>query len=139
MNTPANDNMKATITIYDRNFAEYRKNRSLREYESSARVYFSHQGETFFENLAARHSRPVDLYRSFLPQVAKELGLPPTTRFRWSQKAGCQCGCSPGFICSGVRRKDVRVEISTTFPTTSRSEEAQTILAQRKKAIGLEK
>lgn len=37
--------------------------------------------------------------RDVLPEVVKQLDLPEETKFRWSRKAGCSCGCSPGFVC----------------------------------------
>ena len=47
----------------------------------------------------ARNRRPFQLYREvLLPKVFKKLKLPPNIRASWSQKAGCSCGCSPGFI-----------------------------------------
>lgn len=48
-----------------------------------------------------RWNQPYKIYKEHvLPEVFKQLGLPPDTEARWSQKAGCSCGCSPGFILS---------------------------------------
>ena len=52
------------------------------------------------EQFVYRHSRPVQLYRTLLPEIFEALGLPANTTARWSQKAGCTCPCSPGFILS---------------------------------------
>jgi hypothetical protein len=52
------------------------------------------------EQFIYRHNRPVQLYRTLLPEIFKKLGLPADTKARWSQKAGCTCPCSPGFILS---------------------------------------
>ena len=50
------------------------------------------------EQFIHRHNRPVALYRTLLPEIFKALGIPADTKARWSQKAGCTCPCSPGFI-----------------------------------------
>jgi hypothetical protein len=62
------------------------------------KLFVFHRNETILENLMLRHRRPSDLYRKeVLPKVFKKLKLDPS-RITWSQKAGCSCGCSPGFI-----------------------------------------
>ena len=50
--------------------------------------------ENVLENLENRFNRPVSEYRRLLKPVFKAMGV----KARWSQKAGCSCGCSPGFI-----------------------------------------
>lgn len=70
------------------------------------RVYFF-VDETILENLQNRRSRPYNEYRKLIPQVLKKANkqqdkelpkFPENTKACWSQKAGCSCGCSPGFI-----------------------------------------
>lgn len=39
-----------------------------------------------------------------IPEVRKQLKLGPEVKFSWSQRAGCTCGCSPGFIITGALR-----------------------------------
>lgn len=80
-------------------------------FNARARVYFFHEGENMLQNLCNRNARPSTLYKTWLPDIAEQMGLPRTTKFRWSQKAGCQCGCSPGFICDDAIRKDVFVTL----------------------------
>lgn len=84
----------------------------------ATRVYFWHEGESILENFGNRVARPTDVYRKFLPEVSKALGLPEDTPYRWSQYAGCSCPCSPGFICSDSTGKLVSVELSGA-PNTS--------------------
>jgi hypothetical protein len=63
------------------------------------RVYFFHEGENVIQNFGNRHARPVDVYKSFLPEVEKIVdgGL---GKARWDRYAGCSlCPCSPGFVC----------------------------------------
>jgi hypothetical protein len=71
--------------------------------DTKARVYFSMSKETVWSNLLERWNRP---YKDFkvqaMPQVLEAMGLPADTKYRWSQKAGCSCGCSPGFIIDSV-------------------------------------
>lgn len=77
------------------------------------RVYYSHTDETVWDNLANRRCRPVTIYRKHLPEVLKFLGLPADTKYRWSQYAGCSCGCSPAFILQtgSYNRDDIYVRI----------------------------
>ena len=63
--------------------------------------------ETILENLENRRNRDVAVMRSHarigiqmlneLPAGEAQLDV-RGTKLRWSQKAGCNCGCSPGFI-----------------------------------------
>jgi hypothetical protein len=78
-------------------------------------VYFSHEGESVLENFGNRAARPVDVYRTFLKEVAGRLGVPENSFF-WSRKAGCACGCSPGFVCREDRGRDVYVTLSAEAP-----------------------
>jgi hypothetical protein len=46
-----------------------------------------------------RYKRPHQAYRKeVLPLVLIDLMIASNTKVTWSQKAGCSCGCSPGFI-----------------------------------------
>jgi hypothetical protein len=110
--------VKCEITVRERS-----RTRSDRALNKNARIYFSHENESILEGFGNRVARPVDVYRQFLPEVAKALGLPENTKFRWSQYAGCSCPCSPGFICSEVQRKDVYVTLSGA-PVTNNDPEA---------------
>jgi len=68
------------------------------EYYGKPRAFFSVKDESVLSNLACRTVRPTDLYRSVLPEVYRQIGLPDDTKARWSRKAGCKmCPCSPGF------------------------------------------
>lgn len=62
---------------------------------TKSRMYVWVEGENILENLENRHSRPTQVYRELLAPVFQMLGV---EKARWSQKAGCSCGCSPGFI-----------------------------------------
>jgi hypothetical protein len=65
------------------------------------------------------NQRMWDLYRKVqvthmkaLLDFAVELGLVPSGDWRYSQTAGCSCGCSPGFVCGEHRHSpwDYRVD-----------------------------
>lgn len=71
---------------------------TIRSYHKKPRLYIHVEGENILENLAFRTNRPKELYRQVLPVIFKKLGLPEDTKAYWSQKAGCSCGCSPGFV-----------------------------------------
>jgi hypothetical protein len=65
---------------------------------AKTRVFFWLDSEKgMLDQLALRHDRPFEEYRKHLPEVFKALGIEPV-KARWSQKAGCSCPCSPGFV-----------------------------------------
>jgi len=82
------------------------------------RIYVRPEGETIVENfLEGRHTRPYTLYKKeVLPQLFRVLGLggpgiDNRIKVSWSQKAGCSCPCSPGFI---VKDGNVPFDIHVT-------------------------
>jgi hypothetical protein len=78
---------------------------------SRMRIYVSVDRESILENLMMRRSRPAALYKEVLPEFfakhATELhinteDIPKIVKATtWSQRAGCGCGCSPGFVVNG--------------------------------------
>jgi hypothetical protein len=65
---------------------------------SKVRLFIETKGEGILDNLVNRHSRPFNIYRKLvLPPVLEKLKL-AGTKVSWNQKAGCSCGCSPGYI-----------------------------------------
>jgi len=64
------------------------------------RVYFFPTEENIVENVLNRWDRPYKAYRALLPYALMAEGVPGdvTRDAVWSQRAGCSCGCSPGFI-----------------------------------------
>ena len=97
-----------------------------RPFMPRTRMHFFPKGETVLDNLFNRHDRPVPEFRALVEQVVAQ--LPPldpkfgTERrlesHRWSQRAGCSCGCSPGFILygPGFYGYDVFVDVAMDFP-----------------------
>jgi len=84
---------------------------------TKTRIYFWPRGESILENLENRCTRPYNEYRQLLPNVLQAVGVESAENLdiRWSQKAGCGCGCSPGFVVNGwngvLSRKDVHVDV----------------------------
>lgn len=76
-----------------------------RSYNAKPRLHVWIDGESVIENLAYRTNRPSKLYRTMLPEILRRLGLPADTKATWNQKAGCSCGCSPGFVLDIPRVK----------------------------------
>lgn len=76
---------------------EVRQRTESSEMNNRSRVYIEHEKESIAENLLTRFSRDVSAYKTqVVPILCQILNL--TSRdFSWSQKAGCSCGCSPGF------------------------------------------
>jgi hypothetical protein len=58
---------------------------------------FIHQTSKNF--MTERFGAPVSVFREeVLPLVKIEQMIASNVKARWCQKAGCSCGCSPGFI-----------------------------------------
>lgn len=73
--------------------------RDRREYESSPRVYVSVEGETLLQDFVSRMDRPQRAFKAAARVAIEQFGLTrKLAKLRWSQKAGCSCGCSPGFV-----------------------------------------
>lgn len=72
-----------------------------------SRISIYPEGENLIENLNNRRQRPYNIYKKeILPQLKKKLKEEhnidlENNKIRWSQYAGCSCGCSPGFIIEG--------------------------------------
>lgn len=73
---------------------------SWKSYHAKPRVYIWLEGESVFDNFINRWGRPHKAFRKFiLPTLKRVLNVvDDDIKFNWSQKAGCSCGCSPGFI-----------------------------------------
>lgn len=89
-----------------------RGNVSYREWIKQTRIYVWPQGESIMDNLQNRRQRPYTTYKKeVIPAVLEAMGMAPDTKVRWSQYAGCDCPCSPGFIVDGDSRRDVHVDV----------------------------
>jgi hypothetical protein len=91
----------ATLTIIPRSYHYGYKN----DYFKAPRMYVSVADETIMDNLANRKRRPYNIYKTLIhsSDIASVLDL---SKLSWSQKAGCSCPCSPGFILNPQILKD---------------------------------
>lgn len=70
---------------------------------SKTRIFVFYKDETVRQLFERRFKRPVDGWREIAAGAANMCGLSTKGRtiaeaVSWSRKAGCSCGCSPGFI-----------------------------------------
>lgn len=74
----------------------------FRKVNGRSMISFWPQGETMMDNLMNRRFRPHKEYSVFLPDIILDLeykhGIVVEGKPKWRQKAGCTCGCSPGFL-----------------------------------------
>lgn len=66
------------------------------EYEAKPRVYFWFTDESIVDHLFNRKYEPWREFKKVMPDVLEQAGV--KAKYNWSNKAGCKCGCSPGFI-----------------------------------------
>ena len=88
------------------------RNQAYARLQKPSHVYVWTKDESVMENLENRKCRPYTIYKkTIMPDVLRQMGLPSFTKVRWSQKAGCGCGCSPAFIVDGHYGTDVHVTV----------------------------
>ncbi len=118
------EKIKARLVKADK-YGEGRNQSSQRpsRRRSKAILFVWPESEKGMEQFIYRHSRPVALYRALLPEIFKALGIPTDTKARWSQKAGCTCPCSPGFILDHVEwRHDFYALVTADDPDAVKGE-----------------
>lgn len=94
--------------FHNKNKAGFRKKADV--------IYVWEEGESVLENLMNRRSRPAKLYKKhvLIPGL-KELGYTDqemeviVKNAHWSQRAGCNCGCSPGFLTQGMKKGEAHI------------------------------
>jgi hypothetical protein len=93
-------------------------------------VYVHVKDEGLFQNLINRTSRPHTAWKPLVEQALRDHGF-DFQKLTWSQKAGCSCPCSPGFIVStGQTGHDLWVTIEADEPQRTDDEEAAHRAAQ---------
>lgn len=91
----------AEVKMYRDTKSVWNRNRSGRyevQTNKKARIYVDIKNESLAENLMNRRNRPVAEYRKVVNEVLELLEV--DGKISWSQNAGCDCACSPGFILS---------------------------------------
>jgi hypothetical protein len=82
----------------------WRREQNPKYHVRRTRIYVSGSGAfDVLEDLQDRTRRPYRAWRPLVLDVLERLGYEDLT-LRWSQRAGCGCGCSPGFIIEGGAR-----------------------------------
>ena len=70
-------------------------------YGLQPRVYVWADDESIMEQFVNRRFRPTKVYREAVLEEFRSRGIEVNANeVRWSQKAGCACPCSPGFVLS---------------------------------------
>ena len=96
------------------------------EWGQADRIYFFVPDYSVMENLENRRHRPYNEFRLLIPEVLKQATKKAKaskknadchwdedTKARWSQKAGCSCGCSPGFVLDTHEGRDIFVDLKS--------------------------
>lgn len=80
------------------------KNLDKRDRNAKSRCYVKIVNELLIDNLNNRKNRPATMYGEVLRKAFRVLEIEQDeyVKIRWSQKAGCSCPCSPGFIVDGI-------------------------------------
>lgn len=86
------------------------RDRRLRS-RSKTRVFVCPKGETVLKHMEKHRERPVKLWKPFAAKAAEALGV-SFESIGWSQKAGCDCGCSPGFVVKGSHRPGFDIHVT---------------------------
>lgn len=90
--------------------------RALKKFNSRTRIYFWLKEYNPIEEITTgvRWSKPYKEFKRHMREVFEKLELtyPGDNVFHWSQKAGCSCGCSPGFIMDRNLGFDIHVGYS---------------------------
>ena len=74
-----------------------------RGWTKAPRVYVSRKCDNVLEDIIHRRSHQTSELRPLVLEALKKEGVDVSNlKVTWSQKAGCSCGCSPGFILLGV-------------------------------------
>jgi len=101
---------KIYIVGFDRRMMDSHELRKAKLGLKKSRMFFFPMGETIIENLVSRRSRPHNEYRKVTGDILDKLGLDKDMKFHWDQKAGCTCGCSPGFVLEGDHNHNIFVD-----------------------------
>lgn len=87
-------------------------------------VFVDVAGESIFQDFMYRADRPHAEWKPLVIKALKDAGI-EFESLRWSQKAGCSCGCSPAFIVTGNTGHNIWVKLEVDAPQTTDLENAE--------------
>jgi len=91
-----------------------KKDQSKKKIYNRSVIYFfrNHLGSTFWENQLNGPIIDPEYFKSnnWVKEALKTAGLDENTKTKWSNKAGCKCLCSPGFLIPGYSGFDIFVD-----------------------------
>jgi hypothetical protein len=97
--------MKISVSIDKSDENDEKPDRSI--------IYIFINSPTVMKEIQAKTDKYQNVFRKeVLPTVFQKSKLPLDTKVVWSDKAGCSCGCSPGFLITGHKGMDIHVKLS---------------------------
>lgn len=90
------------VTVRDLPISSKFKKKNRLTKKTCIYVFFS--DEDVLSLIKTRYSRPHKAVKThFMTEILMLAQLPTDTKMSWSQRAGCSCGCSPGFVINDER------------------------------------
>jgi hypothetical protein len=116
------DMVRLEIVSVRKNERTWAAEKIYRAMNKAPRIYFWVENYNPIEEMRSgyRWNKPHIEYRRMLPEVFRQIDLPENLKVTWSQKAGCPCGCSPGFIITlpqpnWPRNTNPRFDVSVVY------------------------
>jgi Ni,Fe-hydrogenase I small subunit len=76
-------------------------------------IYIRVRNKVLIDELRSKKDKYYQvLKKKIIPTVLEKSNLPPDTKVIWSRKAGCGCGCSPGFLVTGNMGLEINVDVT---------------------------
>lgn len=97
--------MKISVSIDKSDNNDEKPDRSI--------IYIIINSPTVMKEIQDKKDKYQNVFRKeVLPTVFQKAKMPLDTKVVWSDKAGCSCGCSPGFLITGQKGFDIYVRLS---------------------------
>jgi len=104
--------------------------RSYRQAKKARVFVWASEEFNVLEDLANRTRRPHQIWKPLVLKILEQVGI-SDVKLRWSQRAGCSCPCSPGFIIEEGMRfglRDGDIFIHMIAPTVDESKPARQLV-----------
>lgn len=99
------ENFKMKVSVDGMKFSTF-SHEALAVPGKKMRVYLFPKKETGWDNFNNRRNRDRSLWRKITLQVMEKMGY-TNIKMVFSQYAGCNCPCSPGFIVDNKNGKEL--------------------------------